>query len=249
MLRETILGINVDNVSQREAISRLHLAVIQRKGAVVCTAPPHSIVESMNDAEFKEALNNADMVLPDGIGVVLASRMLRGGIKERVTGPDMFYNFTKHMNDNGGCKYYFYGSTKETLLLISERMHREFPNIQVVGLTSPPFGDISEENNNENIGVINRSSADVLWVGMTAPKQEKWIYRNKDKLNVALVGAVGAAFDFYAGTKRRCPEYLRKIGLEWLVRCILEPRRLFKRVIISNPKFICLVFKDMLKRI
>jgi len=248
MKKDTIMGVSI-NIDGEEAIIKTLEAFIQngRKGQVLACANPHSIIESMKDAEFREALNSADILLPDGIGVVLASKILGGNIKKRISGPDIFLEFTKVASQKGDCKYFFYGSTDETLKKIELRIKKEFPNIEIVGLYSPPFREILAEENDRHVEMINKTGADVLWVGMTAPKQEKWIYKNKDKLEVPLIGAIGAAFDFFAEPTKRASIFWQRIGLEWLFRFFMEPKRLWARNLISSPLFLAFVIKEKLK--
>jgi len=182
-------------------------------------------------------------------GVVLASRILGGGIRERITGSDIFRELSRRLNDRGGASYFFLGSTEETLSAIETRLAGEFPGIRFAGAYSPPFKEVfSEEENRAMIEAVNRAGPDVLWVGMTAPKQEKWIYQNKDRLNVKFIGAIGAVFDFYAGTVKRPHPWFLDHGLEWLPRLLGEPRRLWKRMFISAPLFMARVLAERIRR-
>ena len=209
---------------------------------------PHSFVESLNEAPFSQALRLANWLIPDGAGVVLASKILGGEIRERVTGSDIFRGVLEELNLAGGISVFFMGSTEETLAAIRARMAVEFPNIRIVGTYSPPYKpEFSDGDNRQMIEAINNAAPDVLWVGLTAPKQEKWIYQNKDKLDVKFIGAIGAVFDFYAGNIKRAPVIVQKMGLEWLYRWVQEPKRLWKRNVISTPKFIMAVVKQRLR--
>ncbi len=203
----------------------------------VC-ANPYSLEMARKDPCFAEAIIKADLVIPDGIGVVIASRILGGKIPERIAGPDIFFSFSREMDKRGDCSYFFLGSTKEALGKIGERMKTDFPNIDVRGLYSPPFKEeFGEAENRKIIRLINDAKPDVLWVGMTAPKQEKWIYRNIDRLEVKCIGPIGAAFDFYAGTVKRAHPWFQRHGLEWLGRFLKEPGRMWKRYLVYGPIF------------
>jgi N-acetylglucosaminyldiphosphoundecaprenol N-acetyl-beta-D-mannosaminyltransferase len=211
---------------------------------------PHSLEVARQDQIFLEALQSADLAIPDGVGVVLASRILGGSIKMRITGSDIFWSLNKAMNKPGNYKCFFLGSTEETLIRIRERMAKDFPNVTVAGCCSPPFRyEFTEEENCGMIEAVNRAAPDVLWVGMTAPKQEKWIFLNKDKVNVKFIGAVGGVFDFFSGNIRRneYPWFLNH-GLEWLPRLLGEPRRLWKRMFVSAPLFMARVLAERIKR-
>lgn len=217
------------------------------KGKYVACANPHSVVVAQSDSHFKRALAKADILLPDGVGIVLAAKILGLDLTERVTGPDFFLELTRKADKNGGLRYFFLGSTDEALQKIVIRLNKEFPQMIMCGRISPPFkAEFTEEDNQLMIEQINNAKPDVLWVGMTAPKQEKWIYHNKDKLDVPLIGAIGAAFDFYAGTVQRSPKWACEMGLEWLPRLLREPRRLFRRNFISSPLFLLMVLKAKL---
>lgn len=199
---------------------------------------PHSIEVAAGDPEFESALLDADFLTADGIGIVIASRFMGGSIRGRITGTDVFTNLTRAMNEQGGMSCFFLGSTDATLKSIRERMAREFPKVRVSGTYSPPFKPVFDPADTEDmIRHVNDSAADVLWVGMTAPKQEKWIYRNRYRLNVAFSGPIGAVFDFYAGNIKRAGPVWQSLGLEWLPRFVQEPRRLWRRNLISAPSF------------
>ncbi len=213
-------------------------------GNYIACINPHSLVVAKSDECFSDALRNAPILIPDGIGIVLAAKVLNLDLTERVTGSDVFLGLSEKGNTSGGLKYFFLGSTESVLQKIQDRMAKEYPNISICGVLSPPFrAEFSEAENDAMIEEINKAKPDVLWVGMTAPKQEKWIYQNKDKLDVPLMGAIGAVFDFYAGTVKRSPEWACKMGLEWLPRLVREPRRLFRRNFISSPLFLLMVLK------
>lgn len=245
-MKEYILKIGVNKESEDIIIDRL-LEFMYRKDKqrVITCANPHSIILARKDQVLYNSLNESDFCLPDGTGVVLASKILNGDIKRRICGPDFFEklnNISNNMKEE--VKYFFLGSTEETLKMIKQKMNILYPNIKVVGIYSPPFGAWPAEINNQIIAMINNSSANVLWVGLGSPKQEKWIYENISKLNVNVVAAIGAAFDFFAQTKRRTPRILGDLGLEWFFRFLMEPVRLWKRNIISMPTFVYLVFKE-----
>lgn len=246
MLKENILGINVSIGRMDELVEKtVGFAESDSSTLTIACANPHSLMVAQKEREFFEALNDSDILLPDGIGVVYASRILGGRIKKKIGGPDLFRELSRYVNDNGGCRYFFLGSTEEVLVRIRKNLKVKFPNVELAGTYSPPFGDFSEEENQRIIEMINESAPTVLWVGMTAPKQEKWIYRNRSRLKVPIIGAVGAAFDYFAGTKKR-PQWMIDRGLGWVYRLISEPKRLWRRYLLSAPIFICLVLKQKL---
>jgi N-acetylglucosaminyldiphosphoundecaprenol N-acetyl-beta-D-mannosaminyltransferase len=239
-LTEDILGCAVSTQSANDCISELANWISNgEKGRYFVCANPHSLEVARGDSLFHEALKEAALTIPDGIGIVLASKMLGGSIRERVTGSDIFLGLSSRLNQAGGYRYFFLGSTEDTLGKICEKMGTEFPKIGVAGTYSPPFREeFSDEENKLMLEAINRAGPDVLWVGMTAPKQEKWIYLNRSELNVSLICPVGGVFDYFAGTVKRAHPFFQKIGLEWFPRMLRNPRRLWRRNFISNPSFL-----------
>ena len=218
-------------------------------GHYMACANPHSLVVASGDTLFKSSLKNADILVPDGAGIVLAAKVLNLPLNERVAGTEFFLGLTEIAEKNGGLNYFFLGSTAEVLVLIAQRLKVNFPSIKVCGTYSPPFRDeFSEEDNARMIDAVNSSKPDVLWVGMTAPKQEKWIYENRSKLHVPFIAAIGAAFDFYAGTKKRSSAFWQKMGLEWLPRFLKEPQRLWERNLKSTPIFLGWVLSERMKK-
>jgi N-acetylglucosaminyldiphosphoundecaprenol N-acetyl-beta-D-mannosaminyltransferase len=202
---------------------------------------PHSLEIAEIDIEFRNAIFAADMVIPDGVGILLASTILGGNVRRRVTGSDIFYGLSAALNKETKKKYryFFLGSTEQNLSEIRKRLSSDCPNVFFAGCYSPAYKqEFNEKENHLMIETINRARPDVLWVGMTAPKQEKWIYRNIEKLDVKFIGSIGAVFDFYTGKVKRSNPIFQKMGIEWLPRLIKEPRRLWRRTFISSPKFI-----------
>jgi N-acetylglucosaminyldiphosphoundecaprenol N-acetyl-beta-D-mannosaminyltransferase len=215
-----------------------------RNCKVLACLNPHSYVEARNDPNFKGALRRADWLIPDGAGIIIGAKILGLPIRERVSGPDVFYEVMELLNAKQG-SVFFLGSSKDTLAKIASRVERDYPKIKLSGIYSPPFTpEFTPEQNNAMIKVINRAQPDILWVGMTAPKQEKWLTVHRDHLNVPVAGAVGAAFDFFAGTVHRSPYVFRRMGLEWLPRLIRQPRRLWRRMCISAPIFMVDVLRS-----
>jgi N-acetylglucosaminyldiphosphoundecaprenol N-acetyl-beta-D-mannosaminyltransferase len=199
---------------------------------------PHAAEVASTDAVFHKSLLSADFLTADGIGIIYASRILGGNIRQRLTGTDVFLGVSEAMNhmNHGSC--FFLGSTEETLEKIREEMARSFPNVAIAGTYSPPFKpEFSAIDNREMIERINNSHADVLWIGLTAPKQEKWILEQREHLKVNFAAPIGAAFDFFVGNIDRAGPVWQNLGLEWLPRLLQEPRRLWRRSLVSAPRF------------
>lgn len=205
---------------------------------------PHSYAVALSNMLFWRALHSADWLVPDGIGVVYGSRLLGNSISQRVTGSDIFYGLCKLLNQKGGKSMFFLGSTQSTLQAIQIKMAQDFPNIRIVGTYSPPFKtEFSEEDNCSMINAVNRAQPDILWVGMTSPKQDIWLHQCHALLDVKFAAAIGAVFDFYIGKIPRAPRVLQRIGMEWLYRFYKEPVRLWRRYCVNTPIFIWHVVK------
>ena len=215
---------------------------------VVNTINPHSYVTAKNDMYFHEALLDSDLLIPDGSGIVLAAKQIYNENIKKIAGADLHSFLLYKMNEKSG-KVFYMGASQNTLDNITEKIKLEYPNITVESY-SPPFKpEFSTEDNEIIVSKINDFNPDVLFIGMTAPKQEKWLHAHKNQLDFKVASCIGAVFDFYSGNKRRAPVWMQRIGVEWFFRFSVEPKRLFKRYFIYNTKFILLVLRDMLKRI
>jgi N-acetylglucosaminyldiphosphoundecaprenol N-acetyl-beta-D-mannosaminyltransferase len=225
--------------------------VEERRGfRYMACANPHSLVVASRDELFRKALREADLLTPDGVGVVLATGFLNLPLHRRVVGYDFFMDLTKQMAAKGGFRFFFLGSSDRVLQLIVERLNQEFPSITVCGTYTPPFSDaFSADENERMVAAVNAARPDVLWVGMTAPKQEKWIFENRHNLRVSFTSGIGAVFEFYAGTVERAPKVWQRMGLEWFYRFAREPSRLWERNLISTPKFIIIVLKEKYRQL
>lgn len=212
-----------------------------KKKLYIATINAHSFVEAEKDKLFKKSLEKADILIPDGASISVATNLfnLKPKLNHRLPGPDFFLEYAKSMEKG---THFFMGSLPPVLEKIEKRFKKDFPNLKI-HTYSPPMYPFSKVENDKIIKAINKVKPDVVWVGLTAPKQEKWSYENKDKLNTKLVCPIGAAFDFYAGTLKRAPGWMQKAHLEWLYRFIKEPRRTYKRYLINNIKFAYYMFK------
>jgi N-acetylglucosaminyldiphosphoundecaprenol N-acetyl-beta-D-mannosaminyltransferase len=247
-MKENILGYPVDTSSITSCVSDIYSFIAKSAKRWFACINPHSYAVALRDPSFSKALLAADWLVPDGIGVVYASRWLGGHIRERVTGSDVFFGLSERMNTDGGMSVFFLGSSEETLTKIRARMAYDYPNIRIVGSLSPPFKPFyTDEEICEMIDSVNSVSPDVLWVGLTAPKQEKWIAENIHRLDIKFAGAIGAVFDFYTGKIKRSHPLFQKLGLEWLPRLIQEPRRLWSRMFVSAPIFVWHVIRQRFK--
>jgi N-acetylglucosaminyldiphosphoundecaprenol N-acetyl-beta-D-mannosaminyltransferase len=245
-MKQSILSYDVNENSIEEIVDLITKDLIHSKSEEPPQKPkslfcfnPHSYYISCSDNVFSNALRSSEYLIPDGIGVLFASIILGKNIEARVTGSDVFLGVHDRINNEKNYSVFFLGSSDANLKKIRERMANDYPNISVAGTYSPSYKDqYTDDELDDMIKIINKSKVDVLWVGMTAPKQEKWIYQNLDRLNVKFIAAVGAVFDFYTGNVMRSPLIFQRLGLEWLPRLVQQPKRLWRRMFISAPFFL-----------
>lgn len=220
--------------------SRAELAKLPEGKLLINTINAFSYDNARKDVLFSEALQKGDVLIPDGISIVKACHFLnaKSQPKERIAGWDLFVYEMEKLNRVGG-KVMFLGSSDAVLNLIRHRVAEKYPKIEVDTYSPPYKPEFSDEDNEAMISAINHSNPDLLWIGMTAPKQEKWAYTHLNRLDVHChIGTIGAVFDFFAGTVKRAPERWQRVGLEWLYRLLSEPRRMWRRYFIGNAKFI-----------
>ncbi|MDA8558463.1 WecB/TagA/CpsF family glycosyltransferase [Flavobacteriaceae bacterium] len=215
----------------------LNLKLESQNQIIINTINPHSYCIALNDSIFRKSLFDSDILLPDGIGFVYASKLLNKKNINKVSGFDLHQYLIKIANKNQS-KVFYLGSSTSTLKKIQNNINKSYPNIRLATF-SPPFkSKFSALENIKMIEILNSFQPDYLFIGMTAPKQEKWVYENKHKLNAKVISSIGAVFDFYSGNIKRSHPFWIKYGLEWFPRFLKEPRRLFKRNLVSTPKFI-----------
>lgn len=219
------------------------LETLKNEKLLITTLNAHSYNVSKEDIYFCEALQKSDVLIPDGISIVWAIKFLTGHKLKKIAGADLFYYELNRLQKSGGTCF-FLGSSDFILDTIKAKLKSEYPDIRVEGYSPPYKSEFSQEDNDAMIQAINNFSPDVLFVGMTAPKQEKWAYQHFNQLQVGHVCCIGAVFDFYAGTVKRAPKWMIKLGLEWFYRLVKEPKRMWKRYLIGNIKFIMSVFRE-----
>lgn len=226
--------------------NKIDLLSLPQCKLLINTINAHSYNTALKDPLFAEALQKGDILIPDGASIVMACRWLKAKSqpKERIAGWDLFEFEMNLLNQKGG-KCFFMGSSEKVLSLIKEKAKNIYPNI-VVETYSPPYKpEFNEKDNKKIIDAINQANPDLLWIGMTAPKQEKWTYSHWNQLNIHChVGTIGAVFDFFAGTVERAPIWWQEHSLEWLYRLIKEPKRMWRRYIIGNTLFLWNIIKE-----
>ena len=231
-----IMGVNIAAINMEWLIDFTNKYVKELSGEYMCVSNVHTTVMSYDDASYCAVQNGGIMAIPDGGPLSSVGRKRGFSGMERTTGPDYLKEVLK-ISAEEGYRHYFYGSTEETLENLRNILEKDYPGVVVAGMYSPPFRAISEEEDKAIINEINECNADFVWVGLGAPKQEKWMADHKGQIQGFMVG-VGAAFDYLAGNIDRAPMWMQKANLEWLYRLLQEPKRLFKRYFYTNTKFI-----------
>lgn len=236
-----ILGVNIAAIDMKWLVNYLSQNVEALSGDYMTVANVHTTVMAYDKPEYCQIQNGGIMAIPDG-GPLSSVGRKRGYVNMgRTTGPDLMGEIFK-ISSEMGYRHYFYGSTEETLQILRMKLEKTYPEINIVGMYAPPFRLMTEEEDDEIIEIINRASPDFVWVGLGAPKQEKWMAAHQGIVSGLMVG-VGAGFDYFAGNIKRAPVWMQNYNLEWLYRLCQEPRRLFKRYLVTNTKFLWLTAK------
>ena len=234
-----ILGTEIAVMSMNEVVRYIIEQIEQLRGQYICISNVHTTVMAYEDKFYQNIQNSAVLALPDGKPLSVVSKIKGYKNAQRVTGPDLMEAMFSEP-----VKHFFYGGKKEVLLDLEDNIHKKYPDIQVAGMYSPPFRSLTDEENRKIIEKINKSGADVVWVGLGAPKQEKWMYDHRKQIDALMIG-VGAGFDYHAGAIKRAPVWMQKVSLEWLYRLYQDPKRLWKRYLITNCKFLYLILFGM----
>jgi N-acetylglucosaminyldiphosphoundecaprenol N-acetyl-beta-D-mannosaminyltransferase len=236
-----ILGVELAAVDMEWTMEFLKKNINNLSGDYICVSNVHTTMMSYDDPKYRTIQNLGIMALPDG-GPLSSVGKQRGYERMgRVAGPDLMDEIFKISVDNG-YRHYFYGSTEKTLQKLRGNLQKGYPGLQIVGMYSPPFRSITDEEDEQIVKAINDENPDLVWIGLGAPKQEKWMAAHQGKVKGLMIG-VGAGFDYFAGNIKRAPEFMRNSNLEWFFRLIQEPKRLLKRYLITNTKFIWLVVR------
>ena len=239
-----VLGVDVDAVQIPEVIARMEKWISERNRChFVAVTGMHGVTEAQHDASFKQILNSADLVVPDGMPLVWLGRRQGYPLRRRVYGPELMQAFCSATGSQ--YRHFFYGGSPGVPDSLANVMKSAY-YVTVAGTLSPPFRELSETENDEIVAEIESANPDVLWVGLSTPKQERWMYRNRAKLRVPVVVGVGAAFDINTGRLKQAPGWMREHGLEWLFRLWREPRRLWRRYLVYGSEFVIRVAAEQL---
>lgn len=232
-----VLGVHVSAVNMPIAVQTIESWIDRREHQYVCITGVHGVMESQRDPWLKQIHNASGMATPDGMPMVWMNRLRGNSHVSRVYGPDLMLEICRR-SEKTGWKHYFYGGAPGVSEKLAERLRGQFPELKVVGLHCPPFRALTPEEDREVISAINASGADIVWVGLSTPKQEYWMSGHLGRIAAPVMIGVGAAFDFHAGLKSQAPRWMQKTGLEWFYRLCTEPRRLWKRYLVNNPLFV-----------
>jgi len=240
-----VLGVPVHVVGRDQAICFMEQWIAEPgESHWIALTGSHGIVEAYKHPEFKTVLKSASLSLPDGKWTSRFAGWRRSCAPQQVRGADLLWKFCE-VSGTAGYRNFFYGDTEEVLTALTHQLRERFPALPAVGTYSPPFRQLTSEEDTEIMNLINRAAPDVLWVGLGLPKQERWIYEHRARLHVPVIVAVGAAFKFVSGKVKGAPAWVSDWGLEWAWRFLHEPRRLWHRVVVYGPQFFTHAFLEL----
>jgi N-acetylglucosaminyldiphosphoundecaprenol N-acetyl-beta-D-mannosaminyltransferase len=241
-----ICGVKIDNINIFEVLQTIENHILKKSNSFIVTPNVDHIVKIQEDSMFKNVYKEASLVLADGMPILWAAKLLGKPLKEKISGSDLFPKLCEVAAEKG-YKLFFLGGRPGSALKADEVLRNRYPDIQIVGTYSPPFGfENGKEENDKIIRIIKDAKPDILFVGLGAPKQEKWIYKYRNEYQVPVSIGVGVSFEFVSGMVKRAPLWMQRVGLEWFWRLMMEPKRLWKRYLIDDPVFFWLVLKQKL---
>ena len=243
--RVNILGVGVSAINMAQALNVIEGWIAQRQPHYVCVTGVHGIVVSQGNNSLQRVHNAAGLVTPDGMPLVWLARLHGLEHVERVYGPDLMLALC-HRSISKGYRHFLYGGAEGVPDRLANRLKRRYPGLRIVGSYSPPFRPLTDEEDKQTVQAINEANPDVVWIGLSTPKQERWMAEHIGRLTAPVLVGVGAAFDFHSGLKRQAPRWMQRSGLEWLFRLANEPRRLWRRYLVNNPLFTLLVLQQAL---
>ncbi|MDR3457322.1 MAG: WecB/TagA/CpsF family glycosyltransferase [Verrucomicrobiae bacterium] len=235
--RVNVLGVGISVLNLRTALAAIATAVRERRKGYICVTGVHGVMEAQADADFKKILNQAFLCTPDGMPMVWAGKLDGHREMARVYGPDLLLEVCA-WSETSGCRHFFYGGAEGVADLLAQKLQAKYPRLQVAGTYTPPFRKLNPDEEKGLAEQLAAARPDILWVGLSTPKQEKFMAEYLPKLAVTLMVGVGAAFDFHSGRVKQAPLWMQRSGLEWLYRLGSEPRRLGRRYLRNNPLFV-----------
>jgi N-acetylglucosaminyldiphosphoundecaprenol N-acetyl-beta-D-mannosaminyltransferase len=242
--RFDVLGVQISAVRISTAVAEILECLRKGTKIYVCVTGVHGVMESQKDSVLKTIHNSARLVTPDGMPLVWLGK-LAGVDIDRVYGPDLMLALCR-ATERTGARHFLYGAGEGVAELLADRLRAQFPDMVIAGKRTPLFRPLSKEEDRIECDLINAAHPDIVWVGLSTPKQERWMADHRDQLSAPVLIGVGAAFDFHAGLKKQAPRWIQRSGLEWLFRLCIEPRRLWKRYLTNNPMFLSYLFLQFL---
>jgi len=242
-----IRGVFVSPINMTDALDTIESWIATRSSHYVCVTGAHGVIESKSDKKLRDIHNRAGLVVPDGIPLVWLCRALGFKRTKRVYGPDLMRHLTA-ISAERGYRQFYYGGREGVAEKLAETLQNTHPALQVVGTHTPPFCPLTREQDDAVVEKINSSRPDVLWVGLSTPKQEYWMAEHAARLEVPIVIGIGAAFDFLSGLKSQAPIWMQRSGLEWFFRLVTEPRRLWRRYLSIIPQFVSLASQQLVRK-
>jgi len=242
-----ILGIPIALTDYNQAMDVMDSMIERREAGFVCAVPVHAVMVAQDDPEMYAALRRSTLSVPDGMPLVWAANLLGEDLPDRVYGPELMLRYNARCVERGHRVWLYGGRDQGHLVQLALRLRQRHDGIKIVGGYAPPFRPLTDEEEDALVKQINQSRPDVLWVGIGVPKQEKWMARMRERLEVPVMCGVGAAFDFHAGRISQAPRWMQERGLEWTYRIAQEPRRLLPRYLYFNPKFLASFSRQLLR--
>lgn len=242
--RVNILGVNVSAINETQALESIANWISSSASRYICVTPAHGVMDCWGDPELHIIFNASGLTTPDGMSIVWILKLLGHRHVERVYGPDLLLAVCERSIEEGW-SHYFYGGALRVPETLAEKLADRFPGLRVVGTYSPPFRSLMPEEDQEIVRKINAANPDIVWVGLSTPKQERWMAAHLEKLNAPVLIGVGAAFDFLSDRKKQAPRWIQRSGFEWLYRLASEPRRLWRRYA-RYPLFVLLFLAQLL---
>jgi len=240
--RVDVLGVGVSAINMDMAVAEVTRWIEEDERNYVCVTGVHGVMESQSDPELLRIHNESGLTTPDGMPMVWSAHKAGADHVSRVYGPDLMLELCERAAERGWTAY-LYGGKEGVPELLTERLQARFPGLEIVGAYSPPFRELSEAEEAAIVEEINRVDPDIVWVGLSTPKQERWVAKHVDRLQARALLAVGAAFDFHAGLVPQAPSWMQRSGLEWLFRLAKEPKRLWRRYLGNNPRFLWAILR------
>lgn len=235
--RANVLGVGISAITLAEAVRRSQRLLAERRKGYICVTGVHGVMEAQRDAGFRAILNRSFLCTPDGMPTVWVGRLQGHRHMRRVYGPDFMLELCRRSVARG-CRHFLYGGGPGVAEKLQQRLQGLVPGIDIVGTYTPPFRPLAAEEERELVATVAEARPDIVWVGLSTPKQERFMAQMIDRLDTCLMVGVGAAFDIHAGLLQDAPEWMKRCGLQWLYRLLMEPRRLWRRYLQNNPRFL-----------